>query len=204
MRWMARFSRGQRSQAMPEFALVAPVLLLIIFGIFDFGRGIFDYVTIQNAANEGARVAIQGEQVVGPNEPYKPPTTSQVINATIASAGGVKLVAGTCPDGPPPQTPVASATIPSNTGYVFVTNTQPIAPNGWTAVDPGSTIPDAPGGEPENTKPPKGCWDVNPASGNVPLQVSVIYHFSPITPLIGKIIGSDITLVAYSVYETEY
>ena len=56
---LKRLLHRQRSQAMPEFALVAPVLFLIIFGVFDFGRGIVAYIAAQNAANEGGRIAAE-------------------------------------------------------------------------------------------------------------------------------------------------
>lgn len=45
-------------QALVEFALVLPILLLILMGIFDFGRAIFAYNEISNAAREGVRKAI--------------------------------------------------------------------------------------------------------------------------------------------------
>jgi Flp pilus assembly protein TadG len=41
-----------------EFALVIPIVLLVFMGIFDFGRMIFAYNDISNAAREGARKAI--------------------------------------------------------------------------------------------------------------------------------------------------
>jgi len=42
---------------MTEFALVAPVLLLLTFGILDFGRALFFYAATGDAAREGAHVA---------------------------------------------------------------------------------------------------------------------------------------------------
>ena len=54
-----RTPRGQRSQALIEFALVSPVLLLLLFGIIDIGRAIFYYDTINHAAREGARTAVR-------------------------------------------------------------------------------------------------------------------------------------------------
>lgn len=45
-------------QGLVEFALVVPVLLLLILGIVDFARGIFIYSVVQDAAREGARYAI--------------------------------------------------------------------------------------------------------------------------------------------------
>jgi Flp pilus assembly protein TadG len=51
--------KGKRwGQTLVEFALTAMVLLLIIMGIFDFGRAIYEQHTIADAAREGARYAI--------------------------------------------------------------------------------------------------------------------------------------------------
>jgi hypothetical protein len=52
-----------RGQAMVELALVLPVLLLIMMGIFDFGRAVFAYNSLSNAAREGARIAIVDQTV---------------------------------------------------------------------------------------------------------------------------------------------
>jgi Flp pilus assembly protein TadG len=57
--------RSERGQALVEFALVIPVLLLIFMGILDFGRAIYAYNTLSNAAREGARVAIVDQTVTG-------------------------------------------------------------------------------------------------------------------------------------------
>jgi Flp pilus assembly protein TadG len=47
--------RRRRGQGLVEFALILPVLLLIIVGTMEFGRFLFVYVSIANAAREGAR-----------------------------------------------------------------------------------------------------------------------------------------------------
>jgi TadE-like protein len=51
-----RPSLGQRGQALVEFAIVFPLLLIVVFGIIDFGRALQTYITINNASREGARV----------------------------------------------------------------------------------------------------------------------------------------------------
>lgn len=43
---------------MIEFALVLPIFILLLVGLFDVGRAVFAYSTVNNAAREGARVAI--------------------------------------------------------------------------------------------------------------------------------------------------
>jgi Flp pilus assembly protein TadG len=46
------FSKGQ---SLIEFALLLPLLVLIIFGVLDLGRAFFSFIAITNAAREGAR-----------------------------------------------------------------------------------------------------------------------------------------------------
>jgi Flp pilus assembly protein TadG len=47
-----------RGQALVEFALVIPIFVLLLMGIFDLGRAVYAFNTISNAAREGVRVAI--------------------------------------------------------------------------------------------------------------------------------------------------
>jgi Flp pilus assembly protein TadG len=50
-----------RGAAAIEFALVLPVLLLVVFGIIDFGRGLNAQITVSQAAREGARLVALGQ-----------------------------------------------------------------------------------------------------------------------------------------------
>ena len=60
-----RFNRRDRSlgQSLVEFALILPILLILLFGILDFGRAIFAYNSVSNAARSGARVAIVNQDI---------------------------------------------------------------------------------------------------------------------------------------------
>jgi len=49
---------AQRGAGMVEFAVVATVFLLLLFGIVDFGRAVFTYHAVANAAREGSRYAM--------------------------------------------------------------------------------------------------------------------------------------------------
>lgn len=73
---MSRRYRGQGSgQSLVEFALALPIILLLFMAIFDFGRAIFAFNTVSNAARDGARVAIVDQR-----------TTAGVSNAAQAAA----------------------------------------------------------------------------------------------------------------------
>ena len=52
-----RMKRSERGSSLVEMALIAPVLLIILFGIADAGRAFSGYITMTNAVREGARYA---------------------------------------------------------------------------------------------------------------------------------------------------
>jgi Flp pilus assembly protein TadG len=53
---MKKFNHSrQRGQTLVEFAIVIPIFLLLAVVIFDFGRAVYYYNAIHNAAREGAR-----------------------------------------------------------------------------------------------------------------------------------------------------
>jgi len=54
-------ARGQRGQALIEFAFLAPIMFLFMFAIIDFGIGINHRVVVTNAAREAARYAATGK-----------------------------------------------------------------------------------------------------------------------------------------------
>jgi Flp pilus assembly protein TadG len=51
-----RLARPRRGQSMIEFALVLPIILLIVFGTLDIGRIVFLKAELENAVREGARL----------------------------------------------------------------------------------------------------------------------------------------------------
>ena len=52
---LKKFIRDEEGAAVVEFALVMPILALIIFGIIDFGRAFYTVNNIISAVREGAR-----------------------------------------------------------------------------------------------------------------------------------------------------
>jgi Flp pilus assembly protein TadG len=50
-----RMIRDERGQSLTEFAVIVPLLLLLLCGIFDFGRLMYAYMQMNNAAQETVR-----------------------------------------------------------------------------------------------------------------------------------------------------
>jgi Flp pilus assembly protein TadG len=81
-----------RGQSLVEFALVLPILLILLLGILDFGRAVAAYNSVSNGARSGARVAIV-------NQDY-----SAIRDAVLSEAFGLADV------------DVQFATVPGQTG----------------------------------------------------------------------------------------
>jgi Flp pilus assembly protein TadG len=50
--------RRATAQSIVEFALTVPLLLLLIMGVLDVGRGVLAFTTLTNAVREGARAGV--------------------------------------------------------------------------------------------------------------------------------------------------
>jgi Flp pilus assembly protein TadG len=55
---LRRLIRDERGVALVEFALVLPLLLVLLFGMLDFGRAFNYWIDSTHLANEGARWAV--------------------------------------------------------------------------------------------------------------------------------------------------
>ena len=70
MRFGSRRSGRDRGQSLVEFALVAPIFILTILCIIEFGRAVYTAQMLQTAAREGARYAIvHGSSSLCPSGP---------------------------------------------------------------------------------------------------------------------------------------
>jgi Flp pilus assembly protein TadG len=97
--------RRDRGAAAVEFALVLPVLLLVMCGIVDFGRAYNAQVTLTQSAREGARLAALAQP--------------DVVNRTRAAAvplSGVGVAVTSCPSGS-----TGDAVVVTSYSFSFVT-----------------------------------------------------------------------------------
>jgi len=103
--WMKQ--ARDRGAAAIEFALLFPLLMLIVFGIIDFGRALNAQITLTQAAREGARLDALGE----PN----------VVSQTQAAATGLSPVSVSVTACPPGAAPTVNAVVDVTYTFEFVT-----------------------------------------------------------------------------------
>lgn len=58
MKKILKFKKNTDGQSLVEFALVFPILILLILGMIEFGWILNGQITLTNAAREGARMAV--------------------------------------------------------------------------------------------------------------------------------------------------
>ena len=104
----ARNAPRDRGAAAVEFALLLPMLLLLVFGIIDFGRALNAQITLTQAAREGARLDALGK--------------SNVVAGTQAAATGLSPVTVTVTTSCPANAGAGvNATVKAAYTFKFVT-----------------------------------------------------------------------------------
>jgi len=169
----------QRGQGLAEIALVIPVFVLALVGIFDVGTGVFTNSAVSQAAREGARLAATEAAWIG--------LTGGRCVATAGDITAANPGAQVCP--------ADVATFKAN--IVTAVNRMAVTTGGVATVfiscnmgDAGDPVPtgawtEASGGN--------GCVDGsgNPVSGSgETVSVRILYDYTPMTPIINDIIGT--------------
>ena len=80
--------RRTAGQALTEFAIVIPIVLLLLMAIFDMGRAVFLYNGLTNAAREGARLAIVNQDPAKVGERVAATT----FGGPVSNLGGADLI----------------------------------------------------------------------------------------------------------------
>jgi Flp pilus assembly protein TadG len=165
--------KHQRGQSLVEFALSSVVLLLLVGGLVDIGRGIYLSETLANAAREGARHAAWFD---APNlaRPYLDDAdikaaVDQELAAASLPASVLRNSVQTCPTAsdlngfhnPPYQTAYYPTSVGVTWLYICYVNTPGI----------------------DYTSPPANA-------GGADVNVIVVYTYAPLTPLINSQFGT--------------
>lgn len=171
-------ARGQRSQALVEFALVSPIFFLVMFTAIDISRLLYAYTAISSAARDGARTAslsgstysdcdiIREVELVGQGFPVRMDPDSLVGNSDPNNPSGSLQ----------PTTP------PPNVGYAYI----------WPAV--------ATADPPDNNCDSAAPRAISPSVKHVAVEVQ--YHFTPLLPIVSGF-AANIIVKTVSVVTTE-
>jgi len=102
IRSLAVYAKDEDAQSLVEFALTLPVFLLVVTGLFDVSRAVWQENTLAFATREGTRYAIvhgsAGVPPVGPCSTHPCPTSGSefnnrnlqnIVNAVVSNAIGV-------------------------------------------------------------------------------------------------------------------
>jgi TadE-like protein len=201
---------------MVEFALVAPVLLLLMFGLVDASRIAQSAVTVAAAARDGARQAVADAAAAdmpfasagsGACPGVSLTTTSsgtgcltdarvaETVSARLSSlTSSVTVYPGTRGDVcPPPSMGSASICIdPEQSGPAAFSSCA--AARASLGHDPG---PGDLGGR-------QAEWTSRAGAGCFLVQVTVVYAYSPMTPAIGRLLPSSFLISSSTTLLAEY
>lgn len=106
-RILSRPERADRGAAAVEFALVLPLLLLVLFGLIDFGRALNAQIALTQAAREGVRLAA-----------LQQPGAADRARAAAEPLSGVTVSVTACPANPGPTD---DAVVLTNQNFTFAT-----------------------------------------------------------------------------------
>ena len=110
---MVSFARRNRGQSVIEFALILPLLLVVLFGITEFGRAWMTVNILTSAAREGCRLAV----VTAPDVAA---VTARAT--TVCNAAGVVPTSITCV-GPLSSDPDRKVTVTVRADFVIIPGT---------------------------------------------------------------------------------
>jgi hypothetical protein len=176
---MARRGRRRSSaQSMVEFALLAPVVIIMLFLCIDFARLVYTYAAVSWAAREAARVVSMEPQAS---------SDCAAIQMAMSTAQGFQLrpdensVVGNA-DPNSTSSPNADPNPPAGVGKIYI----------WPAVATAA---------PADLHCDGAARAVSPTVQDVAVQVK--YTYLPMMPLISSFLPR-ITITTISVVHTEY
>jgi len=168
---LRRFRRSNnRGQAIVEFLLFAMVLVLLFFGLIDFGRVIQDRLILINLSREGSNLASRGASltttmtdVINDAAPWNMNANGRVIVSSVLNSNGTFLITEQVASGG-----LSGTAAPSRIGHM-----------GGSATLPATTVP-------------------LPQPNKYLYVTEVYWPFTPLTP-IGQLLGLTLPSVLYDV-----
>ena len=88
----SRRPRGHHGQSLVEFALVAPILALLLLGAVDLTRAFYYYVILENSTREAARVLIDYPYQYNDDVACRAAVREAQAYITLSCSGGTPTV----------------------------------------------------------------------------------------------------------------
>ena len=121
-------NNGEQGTSVVEFALVLPLLLILLFGVIEFGFILYNQAMITNACREGARFGIMMKSPRRTEEEIRTIVVTYCVDALIHFGGSPDPIV----DAPPPVSPVfgddLTVTVTYPYTFLFVPNFMPLIP----------------------------------------------------------------------------
>jgi Flp pilus assembly protein TadG len=213
----------RRGQGIVEFALIAPLVFALIFGIIDLGRAVFFQIELNNAVRDGARVAILASNpcntYVGNNNGCIGVQTNGVSGTTVCQAiqKDTALISTyhNCVDGAANSgTSYLSSASSANCAVVvgkatcsgidndaYVEINQVCASAGQTGCMSAAAATTCS----TTVVTPSGYTTYVPRTGgNLPVQVKIVYFYRPITPFLNGLFPQHYFLYASACLRPEF
>lgn len=166
----------RRGQAMVEFALLAPVLFLILFGIVDLGRAVFYANELTNASREGARIAILASNPCNTKVANPAGDCSKSSGTGVDVCSAVENEANLIPTGSWTCGEKTAAVPPCTVGCAANANLA------YVEVDSLASCTTTPSSTSSNT--PR-------SAGHNAIKVTTTYYFRPLTGVVGVFFPSN-------------
>jgi Flp pilus assembly protein TadG len=210
---------GGRGVTLVEFSIVAPVALMVVFGILEFSNATHYQSLLTDAARQGARQA--AANAVSSDNPFG--TFSSASNTCSGTALDTNnLTPGGClTDGAvlyTIQSDLASVTSavnitqsctssnpPPGQAYVCITPSDGTtgSTTGTTTSCPTTTLP-----QPSTESDRKTEWSSGSGNGTLKgcytVQVTITFTYRPFTPLVGAMMGGGVTMKSTTSIIAEY
>lgn len=106
-------SQSERGAAAVEFAMVLPLLLLLVIGISDLGRAYSAQTTLSSAAREGVRVMALQNDAAKARAAAKSAAPNLALSDSQISVSPTSCAVS-------PSTPAASATVTISYPFAFI------------------------------------------------------------------------------------
>ena len=117
---LPRRLRSERGAELIELALVLPILLLVFAGIVDFGLIFQRFLTISNAAREGARIAVLPGYTQGDVQNRVTQYVREGTGDNTATPTVVLTPTNIDPPGPTPAFPAVRVTVTLSHNYLLL------------------------------------------------------------------------------------